>query len=365
MFKKLIAAASVLVMLLLLVTPALALSQGMATTTADWLNFRSAPGMSGRVIDLIPCGSEVDIIQDMDDWCLIEWNGVYGYVASQYLAQEFTNEGVPASRASGAATQGANTASEDVTFGLILGDEVRFRKVGSLTSDVIGFFYRGIIVKVLEEATQWTKVEFRDEIGYVSSQYVRVGTPTAEEFEAAENANYIGVWKASVTQTAPSVSVQSAPAAQPTTQANTPQQPVKEPSPAVQEESFKCISDDIIASAKACLGVPYQSGGASMKGFDCSGFTSFVFAQNGISLSRTATAQYKQGTYVSKSDLLPGDLVFFSNDGTGSNIEHVGIYIGDGKLIHASSGAHKMIVIAEMDSSWFVSNYFGACRILK
>lgn len=283
--------------------------------------------MSGRVMDMIPYGSEINILQDLDGWCMIEWNGVTGYVSSQYIAQD-----IPAS------------------YGMILGDEVRFRQTASLTGDILGYFYRGILVKVLEEGSQWTKVEFREKVGYVSSQYVRLGTPTAEEWEAAEDARYILVYKAPVSQPVVSVPVQTS---QTTTQ------------PAAQESAPKCSADDIVASAKACLGVPYQYGGADMKGFDCSGFTFYVYAQNGISLSRTATAQYNQGTYVSKSELQPGDLVFFTNESSGSNIGHVGIYIGDGKLIHASSGSYKMIVTVELNNSWFANHYYGACRILK
>lgn len=333
MIKKLIAAASVLSMLLLLISPAAAFSPGTATTTADWLNFRTAPSMSGRVMDLIPYGSEINIIQELDGWCMIEWNGVTGYVSSQYIAQDLSAQD-----------------ADGVSCGLILGDEVRFRQTASLTGDVLGYFYRGVLVKVLEEGSQWTKVEFKEKIGYVSSQYIRLGTPTAEERKTAEAAYYIFIYKATVSQPVVSVSVQTS---QTTTQ------------PAAQGNSSTCSADDIVASAKACLGVPYKYGGADMKGFDCSGFTSYVYAQNGISLSRTATAQYNQGTYVSKSELQPGDLVFFTNESSGSSIGHAGIYIGNGKLIHASSGSSKMIVIAELDSVWFANHYYGACRILK
>ena len=89
---------------------------------------------------------------------------------------------------------------------------------------------------------------------------------------------------------------------------------------------------DLIRSAEACLGVPYVWGGTSMQGFDCSGLTSYVFAQKGIQLPRVASDQQNFATPVPMEQAQPGDLVFW-----GSPAYHVGIYIGDGQYIHAAS----------------------------
>lgn len=360
MFKRMAAVMALLSMVLLLISPVLAFDSGMAVTTADWLNFRTQPDMSGRVIDLIPANSEVDIIQDLGDWCLIEWNDIYGYVSAQYLAQEMPapQQEAPGARFSDSSAQSA--APADVVFGIVIGDEVRFRKVDSLSGDIYGFFYHGVIVEVLEEGPQWTQIDFGGTVGYIASQYIRIGTPTSEELVAAENAFYISAY-------------QSAPAspAQPTQQAAA--QPEKqsavrsETQSATQTQAWntKDVIDGILATALSCEGITYRSGGASpWQGFDCSGFTYYVFGQNGISLSRTASAQYLQGTSVSKSDLQPGDLLFFTNEDSWPNVGHVGIYLGDGKLIHASTG-HWEIHIADLYSQWFVTNYIGARRIVK
>ena len=375
--KKLIAAMTALFLLLLCVSPALAFSPGAATTVADWLNFRSAPGMSGRVIDLIPYGSEVQIISEADDWCLIEWNGIRGYVSSQYLAQEIADQAVPGTRAADSSEQPTEPADSGDTYGLIIGDEVRFRVADSLSSNVFGYFYRGTIVKVLDKSAQWTKIEYDNEIGYVATQYVRFGTPTAEEFKAAESVNYLSVFKSATPAPAqPAPSAQTAEPekttktnTQPSTQPATPSpaptaQPAAQQQPAAQTETAKISTDDIVAVAKSCLGVTYYPSGASMRGFDCSGFTMYVFAQFGISLVHSASGQYLQGTPVEKSDLRPGDLVFFTNDDSRPNIGHVGIYIGNGELLHASSSQYK-IAPAKLDSYWFAENYKGACRITK
>ena len=118
---------------------------------------------------------------------------------------------------------------------------------------------------------------------------------------------------------------------------------------------------DVVAYAKNYLGVKYVYGGSSPKGFDCSGFTVYVFKHFGISLSRTATGQYKYGSSVSKSNLQTGDLVFFK--GSGKAIGHVGIYVGGGSFIHASSPG-DVVKITSLSDSYYVRNYVGARRIL-
>ncbi|WP_051585855.1 C40 family peptidase [Caldanaerobius polysaccharolyticus] len=114
----------------------------------------------------------------------------------------------------------------------------------------------------------------------------------------------------------------------------------------------------VVDIAKQYLGTPYVYGGTSPAGFDCSGFVQYVFKQAGISIERTASAQYSGGTYVSSNDLMPGDIVFFST--SGGNPTHEGIYIGNNQLIHMSSSKQKA-VISDF-SGWFRQYYIGARR---
>ena len=101
-------------------------------------------------------------------------------------------------------------------------------------------------------------------------------------------------------------------------------------------------------------------GGTTPSGFDCSGFTRYVFATAGISLPRTADVQFEIGTPVSYDNLMPGDLVFFSTYTYGAS--HVGIYMGDGNFINASSS--RGVVVDSLSSSYWASCYIGARRVL-
>lgn len=121
----------------------------------------------------------------------------------------------------------------------------------------------------------------------------------------------------------------------------------------------------LVDYAEKFLGVRYVYGGESPKGFDCSGFTQYVYSEFGISINRTASTQTRHGTVIGKSDLKPGDLVFFDTNGGHNNVTHVGIYIGSNKFIHAASGSVSAISISSLEESYYARNYMTARRILN
>lgn len=120
------------------------------------------------------------------------------------------------------------------------------------------------------------------------------------------------------------------------------------------------INRRIISTAMQYIGVPYVFGGTSPYGFDCSGYVQYVFAHAGISLPRTADAQYEVGTPISTTDLMPGDAVFFTTYTYGAS--HVGIYVGDGNFIHASSS--RGVTISSLSSAYYSTHYIGARRMM-
>ncbi|RGS72375.1 glycoside hydrolase [Mitsuokella sp. AF21-1AC] len=120
------------------------------------------------------------------------------------------------------------------------------------------------------------------------------------------------------------------------------------------------ISRRVVSESMNYLGVPYVFGGTTPSGFDCSGYVRYVFAHAGVYLPRTADAQYECGYPVSTGELVAGDLVFFSTYEPGPS--HVGIYLGDGEFINASSS--QGVSIASLYSSYWGSCYIGARRVM-
>lgn len=124
-------------------------------------------------------------------------------------------------------------------------------------------------------------------------------------------------------------------------------------------------ADSVISIGRRYLGTPYRFGSPSgvTSTFDCSSFTQYVFRKVGISLPRTSRDQAKVGTFVSRSNLRKGDLVFFSTSKSGGKIAHVGIYAGNGQILHTyGAGGVKY---TSLNSSWWSAHYITARRVIR
>ncbi len=122
------------------------------------------------------------------------------------------------------------------------------------------------------------------------------------------------------------------------------------------------VIQNVIDTAESFLGLGYVWGGTTPAGFDCSGFVQYVYGQNGYSLTRTTYTQWdNDGTFVSKSELKPGDLVYF---GSGGSPSHVGLYVGDGMMIH-SPRTGDVVKFSTIESGYYNDSYMGAKRIVN
>ena len=141
-----------------------------------------------------------------------------------------------------------------------------------------------------------------------------------------------------------------------------PELPVLTPVEAVEEYKTPQMVLDMINHAKEFMGLRYRRGGKTPKGFDCSGFTGYIFKQFGISLKASSSSQYTQGTPVVTDDLRPGDLVFFQDYGAVAS--HVGIYIGGDQFIHASSSYYNghCVVTSSLTETYYNNHYLTARR---
>ena len=116
----------------------------------------------------------------------------------------------------------------------------------------------------------------------------------------------------------------------------------------------------VVGTALSFRGVPYRDGGAGPGGFDCSGFTQYVFAQHGVTLPRGVREQFGIGRNIRPNDLEPGDLIFFTTTDRGAS--HVGIAVGGDEFVHAPSSA-GVVRVERLSSSYWSARFVGARRV--
>ena len=251
------------------------------------VNFYIKPSVSSNIVQTIPENTKVKVLSIFDIWCKIEYNEIKGYILANYVSANGTPLRFP---------QGTITASV-----------LNVRSGPSTKHNIITTVSAGTEVDLLEKVDNWYHIRYNNTEGYVNESYVR---------------RYYG--------NIPSV-----------------------------------IGEKIVKLSMNYLDVRYVWGGLSPKGFDCSGFTLYLFKQFGYDLPHSASSQWHNcGEYIERKDLQPGDLVMFNDPArnNGKACSHVGIYIGNDQFIHASSGS-KRVCINNLNETYFNKYYKGAKRI--
>ena len=132
------------------------------------------------------------------------------------------------------------------------------------------------------------------------------------------------------------------------------------PSPASPGTPAPPAPAALVDTALSFRGTPYRNGGSDPTGFDCSGFTQWVFAQHGIALPREVEQQFKIGEKIKQDDLKPGDLVFFQTESRGAS--HVGIFVADDQFVHAPS-SNGVVRVEYINSTYWGRRFLGARRV--
>ena len=351
----------------------------MYVNTSAGLNVRKGPSTSYSVITTLPKGTKVNVITTSGEWSKITSGSITGYVSNKYLSSSSSSTGSTSDNSS----ETSITKYVDASVGL------NVRKGPSTSYSVITKLAHGTKVTVKSTSNGWSKITSGSITGYVSSSYLTSSKPTADEESSSETSvtKYVDASVGLNVRKGPStsysvitklahgtkVTVKSTSngwskitSGSITGYVSSSYLTSKAPSTGDSSSSSTTASaSKVISYAKTLLGKPYVWGAQGPNGFDCSGFTYYVFKNAaGISLPRTSSEQSKFGKAVSKSNLKPGDLVFFDTVGSNNGVvTHCGIYIGDGQLIHAASGQGK-VTINNMNSSYYVNAYVNARRVL-
>lgn len=249
---------------------------GIADTQGSNLNVRETPSTGGKLVGKMRDHAACEILEVQDGWAKITSGEVEGYVSCEYLLTGLD----------------AVTAAKELVKTVAVAKEngLNVRQDPSTDSQVLTQIAKGVELEYVETLEDWIHVTVDAEDAYVYAEYVDLETRLDTAITMSE---------------------------------------------LLYGEGVSDVRVDLVEYAKQFLGNPYVWGGTSLtKGADCSGFVQSVFKHFGIKLDRTSRAQSKNGTSIQAADLKPGDLVFYSKNGT---INHVAIYIGGGQVIHASS----------------------------
>ncbi|MBQ7344540.1 MAG: C40 family peptidase [Oscillospiraceae bacterium] len=293
-----------------------AITTHIGQVDASALRLRSKPSTSSTTLSIASRGDYVVITGKTGSWYYVEFDLTEGYMHESYL-DTYTAKNV------------------ELGYGSVTGNKVNVRSGPSTSYSPVTRVDAGDKAYIIGFNDQWYKVIVNEKIGYIRSDYLDLTEiPYENAASTKEPLFFVDGKSTGVTPSAAALKGGS---------------------------TTSATRQHIVSNAKKLLGTPYVWGGTTPKGFDCSGFVQYVLDQSGITIPRTTAEQVKVGKLITKSDLLPGDLVFLK-DTYRTGVSHVGIYIGDGKMIHASSS--KGVTTSDLSSSYYQKHYHSARRVL-
>lgn len=316
---------------------------------------------------------KVKTVTILNDWCKIECDTSCGWIRTNVLKklvkmgedttgntveEQPTSNQEPETSNNNETTETSASTTNDTTSenstnttsvkelsktGYVKVEGLTVRKGPSTSTDAIDGLSKNDKVEITGETDGWYQIKLKGEVGYVSAKYI-------SDTKVTETTSRSG---STLKETASEEKVT-------TEQEN---DETEESEEEANESTTGISGAEVVEYAKKYLGCKYVAGGASPStGFDCSGFTTYVYKHFGISLNRSSKGQIKNGTSVSKSNLQLGDIIIF-NGSSNTSIGHVGIYIGDNKFIHAAN-SKEGVIITSLSSSYYQKRYVGARRVI-
>ena len=263
-----------------------------------------------------------------------------------------------------------------VGAGVTTGSSLRLRAEASTSSSIITMLNKDVTLAVLDTSTSgWYKVSYAGNTGFVSADYLTLDDDNVFETYGRITGDAVNVRTAASTEADALGTVAKDTILtvnglldgwyDVTCESGT-RGYIRSDFVDLVSSNVSANGSSVVSFAQQYLGVRYVYGGASPKGFDCSGFTMYVMKQFGYSLPHTATGQWKSGlgTKVSFAEMMPGDLVFFCDPSRslGKACSHAGIYVGNGQFIHASSSKNG-VIYSDLTSGYYNRYYVGAIRL--
>lgn len=291
------------------------------------------PSINATDIVEVKKDEKVEVIETINGWVCIQTETTKGWIRNNKLKEvdEQSEQQIQEQNEDDKTVQQSEVIQETkLKTAYINSQTVNLRKEANINSDILAKLSLNTAVDVYSEENGWSKVKAEGKEGYISSSLLSdKKQETTRSLETPRS-----------TET--------------TTSKETQQQ---ETNTTVVPTSGK--GSTVVETAKNYIGSSYVYGASGPNSFDCSGFTSYVFKQHGVTLNRTAAGQYSNGVAVSRDQLQPGDLVMFGKSG----INHVGIYIGGGQIVHAANTS-RGVTTDTINSGYYNNNYVGARRVI-
>lgn len=357
------------------------------------------PLINSNVVTSLESKTSVEIVNIAGGWAYVNVNNVSGWIRLDKLSNSESNNNSNVSTSEKDNTETDNTQKDNsqtdankveennaqttkqtkftAKNAYVSASSVNVRSSASTSSQVITTLLQNEQIKLVGEENGWYKVEVNNRNGYilktlVSDKKVQVTSRSAVPTrETTENTNKNTNADATTTNTNATTSkntaatTSSAQTANQTNTTNSGETKVQEQQSNTNTTTQTSSSrgEQVVAYAKNFLGCKYVYGGSGPSVFDCSGFTMYVYKHFGYSMGHSAVTQAYLGTYVPRSNLQPGDLIIINNQAN-TSIGHVGIYVGGGNFIHASSGSGK-IIISPLSNAYYNTRYVTARRIFN